>query len=111
MELYIRVKDNKPVGNPILGDNFRQAFPAIDTNNLPPEFMQFIRVERPRISLFEVYEGVTYEKVGNIYTDVHHVRPMTDEEKAITVAEIKAARPGDNWRWDESAIRWVPMNG
>jgi hypothetical protein len=80
MELYIRVEDNKPVGNPILGDNFRQAFPAIDTTNLPPNFARFVRVECPQVGPFEIYEGATYEKVGDVYTDIHHVRAMTPEE-------------------------------
>jgi hypothetical protein len=108
MELYIRVKDNQPLGNPILGDNFRQAFPEVDTKNLPPEFARFIRVELPRIDRFEVYEGVTYEKVGDVYTDVHHVRPMTDDEKATKIEQIKAVRPGDNWRWDDERSQWLP---
>lgn len=83
MELFIRIKDGQPFEHPILWDNFCQAFPNIDVNNLPPEFARFERVEPPALGEFEVYVGVTYEKFGDIYKDVHHVRDMTPEEKAI----------------------------
>lgn len=83
MELFIRLQNGQPFEHPIFGDNFRAAFPDVDTNNLPPEFARFIRVEPPVVGTYEVYEGVTYEQDGVGYTDVHHVRPMTDEERAI----------------------------
>ena len=36
MELFIRVDENRQaVDHPIMGDNFRQAFPDIDVSNLP----------------------------------------------------------------------------
>ena len=74
MELYIRIKDGQPFEHPILGDNFRQAFPDIDTNNLPLEFAKFTRVPRPVLGANEVYEGCTYAWSGDLITDVHHVR-------------------------------------
>jgi len=82
MELFIRIKDGLPFEHPILEDNFCEAFPDIDIINLPPEFARFERVERPEIGSYQVYEGVTYELIGDIYKDVHHVREMTNEEKA-----------------------------
>jgi hypothetical protein len=81
MELFIQVRDGVPYEHPILGDNFRQAFPDVDTSNLPAGFAAFVRVPPPDIGEFEVYEGVTYEFVGGVVMDVHHVRPMTPEER------------------------------
>jgi len=81
MELFIRLQDGQPFEHPIFGDNFRSAFPDVDTNNLPPEFARFTRVQPPVVGTYEVYEGVTYEPCPEGFTDVHHVRPMTDEER------------------------------
>jgi hypothetical protein len=81
MELYIRIKDGEPFEHPILEDNFKQAFPDINTSNLPLEFAQFVRIARPAIGDFEIYEGVTYAWAEGVVTDIHHVRDMTPEEK------------------------------
>jgi hypothetical protein len=83
MELYIQIRDGEPFEHPILGDNFREAFPHIDTNNLPNEFARFERVPVPQDKEYEVHQGITYEWVGDVVRDVHHYRPMTDEEKAV----------------------------
>jgi len=89
MELFIRIKDGQPFEHPIFGDNFRQAFPDVDVNNLPPEFMRFERIERPQVGPYEIYEGVTYEIQNGVCKDVHHVRQMSAEEKSIRMNEIK----------------------
>ena len=44
MELFIQIRDGLPFGHPIYGDNFRQAFPDVDLENLPPEFARFERI-------------------------------------------------------------------
>ena len=90
MELYIRIVDGVPFEHPILGDNFRQAFPNIDVNNLPPEFAKFERVELPELNIYQVLisDQPTYEFKDGIYKDVWHIRDMTDEEKAQVDAEI-----------------------
>ena len=44
MELFIRLVNGEPFEHPIMGDNFREAFPHIDTDNLPSEFARFLRV-------------------------------------------------------------------
>ena len=115
MELYIRIKDGLPFEHPILGDNFRQAFPDIDTNNLPPEFARFVRVAAPALGPFEVYVDCVYELVDGVYTDVHNVRQMTDEEKAAVhqrVIDAWALIPNafnfTAWVLDEAALRMVP---
>lgn len=108
MRLFIQVRDGQAFEHPILDENMREAYPHIDQNNLPDTFAEFIRVPPPHIDRFEVYEGVTYEKVGTHFTDVHHVRPMTGDEKAAKIEQIKAIKPGDNWRWDEEKLAYLP---
>jgi hypothetical protein len=88
MELYIRLADGQPVDHPILGDNFRQAFPDIDTSNLPAEFAQFERIQ-PNPGKYEVVVGNTYQFVDSVVKDVWEYRPMTDEERAaVDAAEL-----------------------
>lgn len=109
MELYIRVQNGQPVEHPILGDNFKEAYPHIDVNNLPSDFARFVRIEQPAIGLFEVYEGVTYELVGNVYTDVHHVRSMTEDEKTQKIMSLKAQPHPDDWVFSEVTYTWQPV--
>lgn len=72
LELYIKVDENgNPVDHPILGDNFRSAFPHIDINNLPPEYERFKRNPRPIPNEGQIvaYEPV-YERIDGILQDV-----------------------------------------
>ena len=111
MELYIRIKDGVPFEHPIIGDNFRQAFPNIDTNNLPPTFAKFTRVPEPALGVYEVCEGCTYEWDGDIVTDVHHVRNMTVEEKTAKQDATKARWLGNgyaSWVFNEDTCSFDP---
>lgn len=132
MKLYIQVKDGLPFEHPIFEDNFREAFPDVDVNNLPPHFARFTRVEPPMLGPYQVYLGVTYEPCEGGYTDVHHVREMNLEERANLQNLVKAhwaekglypdwvfdeetckfyptARPNDGkmYRWDEPTLSWI----
>lgn len=90
LELYIQIRDGQPHEHPIFADNFKLAFPDVNVNELPADrFAKFIRVAQPVPGTYEVYEGVTYEWVGDVVKDVHHVRPMTDEERAATLAQME----------------------
>lgn len=134
MNLYIRLKNGQPFEHPIFEDNFRQAFPDVDVNNLPEWVTRFIRVETPLLTAYEVYEGVTYEWVDGVVKDVHHVRPMTSEETLAAQNDVKAGwavngyaswvfndatcrfdppvpYPDDNksYKWDESSTSWVEV--
>ena len=102
MELYIRVADGKAVEHPILGDNFREAFPDIDTDNLPSGFAKFVRVAQPTTGPYEVYEGVTYELSGDVFTDVHQVRTMTEQEKTDKQDQVKSS-----WATNGGYASWV----
>jgi hypothetical protein len=90
LELYIQIRDGQPFEHPIFADNFREAFPDIDTENLPDTFAKFIRVDAPVTDTYEVYEGVTYQWIDGVVKDVHSVRPMTDEEQATKTLELEA---------------------
>ena len=133
MNLYIRITDGQPVDHPIIEDNFIQAFPTIDINNLPPEFAKFVRKDKPSIGIYEVYEGVTYEPENDGYADFHQVRDMTNEEKTAKQNEVKqfwadnngfaswvfneetcgfeapTVIPNDGkfYIWDEATLSWV----
>lgn len=89
LELYIQIRDGQPYEHPIFADNFREAFPDIDTDDLPKTFAKFVRVAPPAIDTFEVYEGVTYAWDNGAVKDVHHVRPMTDEERAVKIVQLE----------------------
>lgn len=111
MDLFIRLKDGQPFEHPIFEDNFRHAFPEVNTENLPPDFARFVRVEQPSIGVYEVYEGVTYERSGNVFTDVHHIRKMTQVEIDIKQSEAKtmwAAHGFTSWTFNESTCSFIP---
>lgn len=91
LELYIQIRNGQPYEHPIFAENFREAFPGVDTENLPETFAKFIRVAQPNVGTYEVYEGVAYQWVDGVVKDVHSVRPMTDEERAAKTAELEAA--------------------
>ena len=113
--MFIQIRNGQPFEHPIFGDNFRQAFPHIDVNNLPPEFARFERVQCPNnASTFQVDE-LTYQWVDNVVKDVWTVRPMTDEEKAAVhqqVIDAWALIPNafnfTAWVLDEATLRMVP---
>ena len=60
MDFFIRIKDGQPFEHPIFGDNFRQAFPDVDVNNLPSEFAKFEHGEKITIGVYEVLENPIY---------------------------------------------------
>tara|TARA_R110002012_G_scaffold86340_1_gene214691 strand:- start:48 stop:455 length:408 start_codon:yes stop_codon:yes gene_type:complete len=135
MQLYIQIKNNQPFEHPILEDNFKAAFPHIDTDNLPSDFSRFERVDYPEIGVYEVYEGVVYQQVGDVYKDVHQVRDMTSDEIAAKKqstkdkwkdtfnwsswtfnedtcsydAPVSMPDDGDIYRWDEDTTSWVAL--
>jgi hypothetical protein len=88
LELYIQIRDGQPHEHPIFADNFRAAFPDVDTENLPDAFAKFIRVAAPALGTYEAYEGVTYQWVDGVVKDAHSVRPMTAKERTAKTAEL-----------------------
>lgn len=102
MNLYIRLKNGQPFEHPIVENNFVQAFPNVDLNNLPEWVAPFNRIELPVLGVYEVYEGSTYVIVDGVGTDNHVVRPMTDDEKTAKQDRIKAS-----WNPSASEELWV----
>lgn len=94
MDLFIQIREGQPYEHPIMDWNFKEAFPDIDPNNLPPEFARFERVNcNIEVGTYEV-PIYTYGWVGNIVKDIWYTRPMTDEERAekdLLLAEQKQA--------------------
>jgi hypothetical protein len=135
MELFIRIQNGQPVEHPIMGDNFRQAFPDVDTNNLPAEFARFVRVAPPAVGVYKKNQTVSYQLAGDAYTDVFTVEQMTAEEIAAkqqavkdvwaanngfaswtfneTTCMFEAPTPmptdGKRYLWDEPTLAWVEV--
>jgi hypothetical protein len=116
MNLYIQIENGQPVNHPAFEDNLIEAFGAV-----PDHWETFVRVERPTLGEYEKfdYPDVTYEKVNDVWTDVFHVVPMTDEEKAVVKqAKINAAKTGWNllpqrdnfsaWVFNEETLQYEP---
>lgn len=117
MNLYIQIRDGKPFEHPIFEDNFKEAFPHIDVNNLPPEFAKFVRIEPPQLNRYETFDdpSVTYELIDDVWTDVFHVRPMTQEERAIVQKPFKDfwfklpnRENFSAWIFDEELCEYAP---
>lgn len=108
MELFIRIQNGQPYEHPILWDNFCEAFPDIDVNNLPPKFARFVRVACPnRAGTYEIDE-VSYQWDNGVVTDVWTVRQMTAEEKQAKIDLVMAKQPFSSWVFDEPSCSWKP---
>lgn len=112
MKLYIKIENGQLIDHPILEENFIQAFPEIDVNNLPSNFIEFVRKPRPFIDTYKVYDGFHYELIDGVYTDVHHVRDMTDEEKIEKQNKAKSNwiiyGGYKSWVFDEETCTFAP---
>jgi hypothetical protein len=106
MKLYIKLENGQPIDHPMLKENVIQAFPDIDINNLPETFIEFVRVAHPsNLSTYEIYDGVHYEIIDGVCTDVHSVRTLTAEEKQEKQDQVKSdwAEHGyPSWIFDEA---------
>jgi hypothetical protein len=111
MRLFIKIKDGHPLEHPIGEENFRAAFPDVDTNNLPPEFARFERVRIPEIGVYEIFEKTTYEWQNGVVRDVHNIRSMTAQEKLDKQNQIKerwTENGFSKWIFDEETCSFVP---
>ena len=111
MELFIQIRDGQPHEHPIMGDNFREAFPLVDVNNLPSNFARFERIQQPNLGPYQIYTGVTYAWVDGVVKDVHHVQEMTSQERAAKQQATKDAwAQGPNfasWTFDEERCAYI----
>lgn len=111
MELFIRIVDGQPFEHPIFGDNFREAFPDVDTNNLPPQFARFVRVQPPIIGIYQKNQTVSYQLVDGVCTDVYSCEDMTAEdifEKQQIVKDAWAINGFASWVFNETTCSFDP---
>ena len=114
MELYIKTRDGQPHEHPIFADNFKLAFPDVDTDNLPPEFMRFERVASPTLGPYEKNLRVQYE-IGEdgVCRDVWCYDRLTEEEIKAKQDAVKvewADRTDlDMWYFDEATCSYKPQ--
>ena len=116
MELYIRIVDGKTFEHPILGDNFRDAFPHVDVDNLHQyeEYAKFERITQADAGVFPgVYQTVecTYTKRDDgVWQDTWTLIDYTAEEKAEKIAKFQAdvPKPFESWNFDEATCSWMP---
>jgi hypothetical protein len=108
MELFIQIRNGQPYEHPIFADNFQQAFPHVDINNLPPGFARFERVPCPNMAGVYEIDEVVYRWDGGIVKDVWSVRPMTAEEKQAKIDEVLARQPFPSWIFHEPTCHWGP---
>lgn len=133
MNLYIRLENGQPVEHPLIEANLIHL--GIDLNNLPENYTRFERTPAPELGVYETYNGVTYEWVNGVVSDVHHVRPLTAQEKTEKQNKVKeywATFGYPSWtfneefcnfdpptpdpttetnlyQWDESTLSWVEV--
>jgi hypothetical protein len=113
MELFIQINENgQAVDHPIYGNNFREAFPHIDVNNLPSNFARFERVPPPIPSVYEKNHRVNYQKrPDGVWTDAHTCDLMTREEIVALQDRVKAdfaASGFESWTFNEFTCRFEP---
>ena len=114
MELFIQIDENgQAKEHPIMGDNFRQAFPNIDVNNLPSNFARFERVPAPTPSPYEKNRSVSYQKRSDgVWTDVFVCEQLTQEEIVALQDQVKASFAQNNgpasWIFNETACMFEP---
>lgn len=102
MRCFIRIKDGQPFEHPIIEQNFVQAFPDIDVNNLPTEFAEFIRHPQPEIGVYQIYQGVNYEWIDGKVQDVHLVRNMIESERQDKINFVK-----NQWQTGGGFASWI----
>lgn len=89
MQLIIQIKNGNPYNHPILVENFVQAFPEINLNNLPSDYAWFERTQHPIMGPYTKKIYSKYELVGDIVKEVWYKEEMTEEEKQAKQAQVK----------------------
>lgn len=100
MELYIRVKDGKPFEHPIMGFNFREAFPHIDVENLPDEFIKFEKQDTS-VGVYQIFTQMEYF-IENGVCKNGVLRDMTQIEKQEKIQQLK-----DRWTGIDGFASWI----
>ena len=113
MKAFIRVKNGTPFEHPILEENFRAAFPDIDTEALPSDFAEFFLVDAPDLTYAHLNKNhPDHVSFNGGYTWAWDVTPMTPQEIADKQAQTESAwlasgGPSD-WALDVETCLMVP---
>jgi len=87
-ELYIEIDSNgNCINHPILGDNLSDAL-GIDLNNLPPNYVPFIRIPQPSTGNVFVEAVCSYGQVNGAYQDIWTMQPMSDDQISAIKTQI-----------------------
>jgi hypothetical protein len=115
--LYITIKDGKPVNYPISEENLKMFFPDLDPTNPPEGFARVVRAPIPVADGKQVVDGLSYE-LSNYYTElnktltyaeIYHLRELTFQEKMNMIQQYKRMNPHQaNWIYDEESESLVP---
>lgn len=111
MELVIKIQNGNPIDHPILLENFKQAYPNIDTNNLPSDFAWFQRVSKPKMGPYVKNLTSSYEFDGNVVKDIWLIEEMSLEEKANLQNKVKAEWENtgyNSWFFNEITCSFDP---
>jgi hypothetical protein len=131
MNFLIKIENGIPVNHPVSEENLRLFFSDLDINNPPEGWARFIRAPYPELSLGETIEKTTYELSNSLtvengtktYTDIHHIKPISDEELILMAmdavknfnqsmqiysnAPYPAPDDGEFYVWSISSNSWV----
>ena len=112
MELFIRIKDGEPFEHPIMGENFRQAFPGVEIDNLPPGYMRFVSKKPPTLGPYQRNLRCRYVIAGEYCTEEFVWDELTAEERLAQQDAIKAEWASQqnyaSWWFDEITCRFMP---
>ena len=89
MRFFIKLNNGIPFEHPIAEENFIKAFPDIDVDNLPSDFVEFKKAENLVLGKYEIYDCATYDLVNGICQERHVVHEMLPDEKIAKDELIK----------------------
>ena len=97
MELYIKLENGQIIGHPVLLENLLQVY-----NTVPENYVKFERVSCPKPAVYKINQGVTYQLINGVATDVWHIRDMTQEEKTNFQNQVKL-----EWTENNGYASWI----
>lgn len=85
-ELFIKIDNaNNPIGHPLLKSNLIHIF----DEDIPSEFVPFVKADPMTIDIFEIDLGNRYVFDDGEVKEVRNIRSMTEEEKNSKIESMK----------------------
>jgi len=100
MRYFIKIEENQAVGFPMQQDNFQQAFPNEDLDNLSSSFAEVIKTDVLARSVYQILDDPTYTmNADGKMVETFTLSDVSDERKIELQNEAKAAwaEDGDNF--------------